>query len=165
MKQMLRGVRLVAVLSGLVILLVLPGAARPNVAQEPGSLPEAKSPDQGSQAQKPQPDAQGIYVVGNGVTAPKPTYTPSPPYTDQARKKKISGGCVVALVVDAQGNPQNAHITRSIAEGLPPKLKKASEGLDQNAVTALMQYRFEPAEYQGKPVPVRVKVEVHFAMY
>jgi outer membrane biosynthesis protein TonB len=30
-----------------------------------------------------------------------------PEYTDQARKKKLSGSCEIEIVVDAQGNPRD----------------------------------------------------------
>ena len=46
-----------------------------------------------------------------------------------------------------------------------PKLQKAAESLDQNAVNAVSRYQFIPAEYQGMPVPVRVNVEVDFKFF
>ncbi len=118
------------------------------------------------------PDADGVYHVGHGVRPPRVITSVNPEYTDLARKKKISGICVVGLVVDAQGNPQNIRVVRSIGKDLEsigkdldPKLKKAAEGLDQNAINAVSKYRFSPAEYQGKPVPVQVNIEVNFKMF
>jgi TonB family protein len=111
------------------------------------------------------PDANGIYEVGDGVSAPKVLSTVNPEYTDMARKKKMSGGCVIGPVVDAQGNPQDIHVARSVADNYEPKLKKIAEGLDQTAMKAVSQYRFNPAEYQGKPVPVHVKIEIRFQIY
>ncbi len=86
-------------------------------------------------------------------------------YTDKASEKKITGSCLIELIVDAEGNPQDIHVGKSIAEGLKPKLKKIAEGLDQNAVKAVAQYRFKPAEYQGKPVPVHLKIGIQFQIY
>jgi Gram-negative bacterial TonB protein C-terminal len=56
-------------------------------------------------------------------------------------------------------------VAKSISEGLKPKLKKIAEGLDRNAVEAVTRYRFAPAEYQGKPVPVHTSIEVSFNVY
>ena len=72
---------------------------------------------------------------------------------------------MVGLVVDAQGNPQNVRVVRSIGKDLDPKLQKAANGLDQNAINAVSKYRFSPGEYQGKPIPVQVNIEVSFKLY
>ncbi len=77
----------------------------------------------------------------------------------------MSGICVVGVVVDDQGIPKNIHIVRSIGKDLGPKLKMTADGLDQNAMTAVSKYRFSPAEYQGKPIPVQVNIEVNFRIY
>ena len=89
----------------------------------------------------------------------------NPMYTEKASEKKVTGTCLIALTVDTQGNPQDIRVEKSIGEGLKPKLKKIAEGLDQNAVKAVAQYRFKPAEYQGKPVPVHLKIEIQFQIY
>ncbi len=111
------------------------------------------------------PDAEGVYEVGNGVLPPKVISSVDPEYPDQARKKKLSGSCVIGLVVDVEGSPRDIHVARSVAEDFGPKLKKAAESLDQNAMKAVSQYRFKPAEYQGKPVPVHLKIRVDFQIY
>lgn len=107
----------------------------------------------------------GVYEVGNGVLPPKVISSVSPMYTDKASIKKVTGTCLIELVVDAQGSPQDVRVVKSIGEGLKPKLKKAAESLDENAVKAVSQYRFKPAEYQGKPVPVHQKISVDFQVY
>jgi periplasmic protein TonB len=84
-------------------------------------------------------DAEGIYQVGNGVALPKVISSVDPEYTVQATRKKVSGGCVIGLVVDAQGNPRDIHVVKSTPEDVGPKLKKIAEGLDQNALKAVSQ--------------------------
>jgi hypothetical protein len=49
---------------------------------------------------------------------------------------------------------------KSIGKDLDAKHKKAADGLDQNALSAVSKYRFSPAMYQGKPVSVQVNIEV-----
>jgi TonB family protein len=111
------------------------------------------------------PDSNGIYRVGNGVTSPRVLKSADPQYTEEAERKKIWGTCVMEFVVGSDGIPRDVHVTKSISEGLKPKLKKIAEGLDRNAVEAVTQYRFAPSEYQGKPVPVHTSIEVTFNVY
>lgn len=96
----------------------------------------------------------GVYHVGGGVTAPQLIYAPDPEFSDEARRAKYQGVCVVALVVDAQGNPQDVHVIRHLGMGL-----------DQKAIEAVRQYKFRPAMLNGRPVAVEVNIEVNFHIY
>lgn len=116
------------------------------------------------EASSPNPDASGIYHGGKGVTPPLLIYSVDPEFTDKARKKKLSGTCIVSMVVDVTGTPQNVQVVESIASS-NPKLQSAAKGLDENAIKAARQYRFKPGTYQGKPVPVEIKVEIDYRIY
>jgi periplasmic protein TonB len=96
----------------------------------------------------------GLYHVGGGVSAPQLIFAPDPEFSDEARRAKFQGVCVVSLVVDSQGHPQQVQVVRHLGMGL-----------DQKAVDAVKQYRFKPATLQGKPVPVEVNIEVTFRIY
>jgi TonB family protein len=96
----------------------------------------------------------GIYHPGGGVSAPQVIFAPDPEFSDEARRAKYQGICVVTLIVDAQGNPQHIRVVRPLGMGL-----------DEKAVKAVRQYRFKPAVYQGHPVAVEVNVEVNFRIY
>jgi TonB family protein len=119
--------------------------------------------DQGAVA--PNPDAEGKYHVGDGVSPPRLVYAPAPEFTDKARRKKLGGSLVVSLTVDAAGKPQDVRVSRSLAEGVSKKLRTIALGLDENAVKAVEEYRFEPAEFQGKPVPVETTVEINYRIF
>lgn len=121
--------------------------------------------DTSSKPPRPNPDANGIYHVGDGVTAPVPTYEVEPEFTEQARKQKMIGVSGVALIVDVNGNATNVHIFQSMADTVKPKQRKAALSLDQKALEAVRQYKFSPAMYQGKPVPVEIHVEVNFQIF
>jgi TonB family protein len=116
-------------------------------------------------APSPNPDASGKYHVGDGVSPPKLVSAPVPEFTDRARRKKLGGTVVVSVTVDAAGNPQDVRVSHSLAEDVSKKLQPIALGLDENAVRAVKQYRFEPAEFRGKPVPVEVKVEIQYRIY
>ncbi len=96
----------------------------------------------------------GLFRVGGGVSAPKALFTPDPEYSEEARKAKYQGVVVLWLVVDQNGRPQQVKIARSL--GL---------GLDQKAIEAVRQWKFEPALKDGKPVAVQINVEVNFRLY
>ena len=96
----------------------------------------------------------GVFRVGGGVSPPKTLYAPDPEYSEEARKAKFQGTCVLWLIVGPDGRPRDIHIARSL--GL---------GLDEKAIEAVKQWKFEPAMKDGKPVAVQINVEVDFRLY
>jgi TonB family protein len=102
-----------------------------------------------------------VFKVGGSVKPPKPTHEIEATFSDEARKmarkkhlKSFQASSLVSLVVDLQGNPQNVCVQ-----------KPAGWGLDGQAVKAVKLYRFEPAQKDGSPVPVRISVEMSFRLY
>jgi TonB family protein len=117
-------------------------------------------------APRPNPNADGIYHVGDGVTAPKLIYSVEPEFSEKARKLKISGNITVQLIVGTDGHVRDAHIIKSCAEKITNKKDhEAALQLDQQAMEAARQYRFEPAIFQGKPVPAELNVEINFQIF
>jgi TonB family protein len=96
----------------------------------------------------------GLMSVGGGVSAPEVLHSIQPEFTEAAREARFQGDVAIQLIVDAQGNPQNVHVTRHLGMGL-----------DEKALEAVKQYRFKPAIYQGHPVAVRIIVEVAFHLH
>ncbi len=96
----------------------------------------------------------GVFKVGGGVSAPRALSTPDPEYSEEARKAKYQGTVVLWLVVDQYGRPQNLRVARSL--GL---------GLDEKAIEAVRQWKFEPAMKDGRAVAVQINVEVNFRLY
>ena len=87
----------------------------------------------------------------NGITAPKPLYHPDPEYTDRARKKKVRGTVLLSIVVTPEGTVRDAKVTTSL-----------DKELDQQALNTVNTWKFEPATKDGKPVSVRIAVEMTF---
>ncbi len=96
----------------------------------------------------------GVFRVGGGVSAPRPLYDPEPEYSEEARKAKYQGVCVLMLVVGPDGRPRDIHVASSL--GL---------GLDEKAIEAVKTWKFEPAMKDGKPVAVAINVQVDFRLY
>jgi TonB family protein len=96
-----------------------------------------------------------LVAVKDGVHAPRALNSPDLKYTEAARSARIIGVCLVRLIVDAHGMPQDPKIITSL-----------DPGLDRNALIAVSQYRFRPAmKPGGDPVPVLIEVQVNFRLY
>ena len=94
----------------------------------------------------------GVYRIGGSISPPTVVYKPVAEYSDEAREKHFEGICLISLIVDAEGNPQNPRIIRA-----------AGMGLDEKALEAVRKYRFKPAMKDGQtPVPVMITIEVNF---
>jgi TonB family protein len=113
----------------------------------------------------PNPDANGKYHIGCGVTGPEVIYKVEPEFPAEASKKKVGSTTTVGLTVDVNGNPINVHVIHSAAEQLSKKTQKIGIALDQKAMEAVSQYKFIPAKLQGKPVAVDIKVEINFQLF
>jgi len=101
------------------------------------------------------PDDETIYTPGrNGVTIPRAIKQTPPEYSDEARRKKLEGTVLLSLVVTANGDTADIKVTRALGSGL-----------DEKAIEAVSQWTFEPATKDGKPVAVKIAVEVSFHLY
>jgi TonB family protein len=96
----------------------------------------------------------GVFRIGGGVSAPRPLYTPDPEYSEEARKAKYQGTVVLWLIVGPDGRPRDLRVSRSLGMGL-----------DERALQAVRQWKFEPALKDGHPVAVQMNVEVSFRLY
>jgi protein TonB len=97
----------------------------------------------------------GVYTAGvGGVSNPIPIVTPEAEFSDEARRNKHQGVCMISLVVDTHGNPQSPHVVQPLGMGL-----------DEKALEAVKLYRFKPATKDGKPVNARIWVAVNFRLY
>jgi protein TonB len=99
--------------------------------------------------------AAGVYQPGNGVTLPRLLREVKANYTDEARRRKISGTVLVEGVVGTDGALHNTRVIRSL---------DATYGLDRQALDAAAQYQFAPGTKDGQPVPVMVTLEVTFVV-
>ena len=86
------------------------------------------------------------------MTAPRVISEVKPTYTNDALTQKIQGTVVLELVVRSDGRPSDIRIVRSLDPG----------GLDEQAIIAASQWRFEPGRLAGKPVNVLVTVMLDF---
>jgi TonB family protein len=93
----------------------------------------------------------GIEKVGGRVSAPRLVYAPDPEYSAEALDAKYEGFCVLSVVVGSDGLPRDIKIVQELGHGL-----------DEKAVEAVKEWKFEPAMKDGKPVAVQTYVQVQF---
>ena len=97
--------------------------------------------------------AERIYKTGGDVTNPSVVQKVEPAYTEEARQAKTQGTVLLKMVVGTDGLARDITVEKGIGMGL-----------DQNAIQAVRQWQFKPAERDGKPVAVRAKVAINFRL-
>ena len=101
-----------------------------------------------------QRSGRGQFHPADAVTPPKAIHTVEAEFSELARRKKIQGTGLISLTVNEQGLPTELNVERGVGSGL-----------DEKALQAVRQYRFQPATKDGRPVPAKISVEVMFKLY
>jgi TonB family protein len=96
----------------------------------------------------------GVYRPGGAVTTPRLLARVEPRYTAEALERRLQGAVWLELVVDRAGHPVDFSVVRSL-----------DRGLDEEAITAVRQWRFAPGTLAGSPVDVQVVVVVEFRIF
>lgn len=104
-------------------------------------------------AAEPGKAGDGPLFVGGDVTPPRALFKAPPQYTEEARKERTVGVVIVQAVIDETG---------AVAE--VKALKTLPHGLTEAALDAIRQWRFEPAQLDGKPVAVYYNLTINFRL-
>ena len=91
------------------------------------------------------------YEPGGAVKAPKLTHYVEPEFSSQSKEAFIEGVVKIATIVTAEGRPSESRVIHGL---------NAEE--DKTALEALKQWRFQPGTKDGKPVNVKVNIEIAF---
>ena len=94
-----------------------------------------------------------IYKPGNGVSTPTFVTDVKPGYTADAMRRRVTGAVLLQCVVDREGIPTNVGVVQSL-----------DGDLDQAALKALKEWRFEPGKKDGQAVWVQIQVKMAFTM-
>lgn len=98
-------------------------------------------------------DVRGVVMTAETVDElPVPVQQVAPQPPARARQKGISGVVVVSLLVGIDGRVQDIDVLESRPAGF----------FDDAAISAVRQWRYQPARYQGEPVPLRIDVPIRF---
>jgi periplasmic protein TonB len=95
----------------------------------------------------------GPYRPGSGIEPPRLVREVKAQYTDEARRRSLSGDVILEIIVRRDGSVGDVKVLQGLGAGL-----------DQRAVEAVRQWRFDPATRKGAPVDVVVEVAVEFML-
>jgi TonB family protein len=95
----------------------------------------------------------GPFRPGSGIEPPRLLHEVKPDFTDDARRRGITGDVLLEIVVRRDGSVGDVKILRALGAGL-----------DERAAQAVRAWRFTPARRRGTPVDVVVEVAVEFAL-
>jgi TonB family protein len=95
----------------------------------------------------------GPFRPGSGIEPPRLMREVKAEYTDDARRRGVTGAVVLEVVVSRTGMVGEVKVLRGLGFGL-----------DQRAVSAVQGWQFMPARRFGQPVDVIVEVEVEFSL-
>jgi TonB family protein len=95
----------------------------------------------------------GPFRPGGGIDPPRLLREVKAQYTEDARKRGVTGAVVLEIVIKSDGSVGDVKVLRGLGAGL-----------DERAVNAVRNWSFAPARRQGSPVDVIVEVEVEFSL-
>ena len=109
------------------------------------------APDADSQVHRcvlhPMGNEQPPFLVGGSVAAPRVVSSKKPRLPAAAQELSIHGAPLVNLTINKDGSPMRPQMVRAVGAGM-----------DDEALAAVSQYRFEPV-----PAPEAMDVEVSFS--
>ncbi|MDR3765347.1 MAG: energy transducer TonB [Acidobacteriota bacterium] len=96
----------------------------------------------------------GVYHIGGGVSPPRIIHRVEPEFSDEARRSKYQGTVTLHVIIGTDGKPHDITVVQSLGMGL-----------DEKAIEAALQWRFEPGTKDGRPVNVEANMQVTFHLY
>ena len=90
--------------------------------------------------------------VGRNIAPPRKVHDVSPEYPPIARAAEVQGVVVLEIVIDGAGAVRDGRVVRSVPL------------LDQAALDAVRQWRFEPTLLNGQAIPVSMTITINFAL-
>lgn len=95
----------------------------------------------------------GPFRPGSGVEPPRLLREVKATYTDEARRANVEGEVELEIVVRRDGSVGDVKVLRGLRNGL-----------SEQAIAAVRQWRFTPGRMKGTPVDVVVEVGVEFKL-
>ena len=98
-------------------------------------------------------DTRDVVMTDDSVDSPpRPTYQAPLSYPKQARARGVEGYVVLSLLISATGEIEKMQVLEASPMGV----------FDQAALEGVRNWRFEPAQYQGRNVKVWARQRVRF---
>jgi TonB family protein len=93
-----------------------------------------------------------VLQAGSDIRMPAKIVNVNPVYPKAAQDAGIEGVVIIEIGIDPAGNVQDAHVLRSVPL------------LDEAALQAVAQWKYQPTLLNGAPVPVKATVTVGFTL-
>jgi TonB family protein len=103
------------------------------------------------QDSKDKSSEEPTYTPGGDVKPPKLIHYVEPEFSSSSKEAFVEGVVKISIVVTADGLPTELHIVSGL-----------NTEEDDTAIAAVKQWRFQPGTKNGRPVRVRVTVEINF---
>jgi TonB family protein len=103
------------------------------------------------QDSKDKSSEEPTYTPGGDVKPPKLIHYVEPEFSSSSKEAFVEGVVKISIVVTADGLPTELHIVSGL-----------NTEEDNTAMVAVKQWRFQPGTKNGRPVRVRVTVEINF---
>ena len=118
---------------------------------------DEKKPELTSEQQTQTPasvdaDSSEVFEYKEVDVKAHPISIPTPTYPEKARKERIEGKVTLKLLVHVDGSVRDVNVL------------EGPEVFHQAAIDATLQWRFKPAEHNGKVVPVWVVTPMKFSL-
>jgi TonB family protein len=94
-----------------------------------------------------------VYRIADGVVGPVPLKKVAPAWSAEAKTAHLESTAIVTGVIGADGVPRDMRVTRSVGFGL-----------DEKALEAIAQWKFIPATYADRPIPVFTSIAIDFRL-
>ena len=101
-------------------------------------------------ADRPAARPDGPFRIGGGIAPPTKVVSVAPVYPPEARAARVSGVVIMDVTLSPTGEVSDVEVLRSVPL------------LDEAAVAAVEQWRYEPTLVDGVPVPILLTVTVNF---
>ncbi|HXV63075.1 MAG TPA: energy transducer TonB, partial [Vicinamibacteria bacterium] len=98
------------------------------------------------------PPPQEPVRVGQGLRSPSKTRHVAPIYPEIAKLARVEGIVILEAIIDPAGNVTHVRVLRS------------RPLLDESAIDAVKQWKYEPTLLNGVPVPIVMTVTVTFQL-
>lgn len=136
-----------------------PAEQRPQLVEAPAPAPPPELVDEAAfPGSSPLPEqSPGAGVVASAVDQPPVPLrdsTPPPRYPPAALRRRQVGTVLVRVEVDAGGRPAGVALVQ----------RSGSRDLDRAAMEAVRDWRFQPAQRDGQPVPGSLVIPVDFRL-
>jgi TonB family protein len=128
---------------------------RPFGALAPGDAARTAASDDQKSAKNSgtddDPVTEPVYNVGGDVKPPRVLHSVAPEFTEKSREQHIEGSVMLIAVITSKGEAHQIRVQKSL-----------DKELDEKAIEALRQWRFQPGQKDNKPVATRVPIEIRF---